>query len=104
MLDALELGRVSLWGHSDGAVIAFKIALTAPDRVDRIVTEAAHYFPIFDKKRVFAVHMGVSYVNNEKGDRVPFYAMPYIGGSDTVRASVAAGSLPWYGARPVSKK
>ncbi len=29
--------------------------------------------------------MGVSFVNNEPGDRVPFYFMPYIGGSDTVR-------------------
>jgi pimeloyl-ACP methyl ester carboxylesterase len=44
VLDALGLERVSLWGHSDGAVIAFKIALTAPERVDRIVAEAAHFF------------------------------------------------------------
>jgi pimeloyl-ACP methyl ester carboxylesterase len=44
VLDALELGRVSLWGHSDGAVIALKIALVAPDRVDRIVAEATHFF------------------------------------------------------------
>jgi outer membrane protein assembly factor BamA len=51
----------------------------------RFDAEAAHYFPIFDKKRVFALHMGLSYVNNERGDRVPFYFLPYIGGSDTVR-------------------
>src|SRR5262249_33607794 len=44
VLDALCLERVSLWGHSDGAVIAFKIALTAPGRVDRIVAEATHFF------------------------------------------------------------
>jgi outer membrane protein assembly factor BamA len=47
--------------------------------------EIAHFFPIFDKKRVFAVRLGVSYVNNEPGHRVPFYFLPYIGGSDTVR-------------------
>lgn len=51
----------------------------------RFDAEAAHFFPIFDKKRVIALRMGVSYVNNEPGDRVPFYFMPYIGGSDTVR-------------------
>jgi outer membrane protein assembly factor BamA len=47
--------------------------------------EIAHFFPIFDKKRVFALRVGVSYVNNEPGNRVPFYFLPYIGGSDTVR-------------------
>ena len=47
--------------------------------------EVAHFFPIFDKKRVFALRVGVSYVNNEPGHRVPFYFLPYIGGSDTVR-------------------
>ncbi len=47
--------------------------------------EIAHFFPIFDKKRVFALRVGVSYVNNEPGQRVPFYFLPYIGGSDTVR-------------------
>ena len=51
----------------------------------RFDAEAAHFFPIFDKKRVFALRMGVSYVNNQPGDRVPFYFLPYIGGSDTVR-------------------
>lgn len=51
----------------------------------RFDAEAAHFFPIFDKKRVFAVRLGVSYVNNDPGNRVPFYFLPYIGGSDTVR-------------------
>ena len=53
VLDALGLGRVSLWGHSDGAVIAFKIALTAPDRVDRIVAEATHFFRRKPRSREF---------------------------------------------------
>ncbi len=44
VLDALGLERVSFWGHSDGAVIALRIALIAPDRVNRIVGEAAHFF------------------------------------------------------------
>lgn len=53
VLDALELGRVSLWGHSDGAVIAFKIALAAPDRVDRIVAEASHFVRRKPRSREF---------------------------------------------------
>jgi len=51
----------------------------------RFDAEAAHFFPIFDKKRVFALRVGVSYVNNDLGNRVPFYFLPYIGGSNTVR-------------------
>jgi hypothetical protein len=47
--------------------------------------EAAHFFPIFDKKRVFALRLAVSYVNNDPGNRVPFYFLPYIGGSNSVR-------------------
>ncbi len=31
------------------------------------------------------MRIGLSYVNNETGDRVPFYFLPYVGGSDTVR-------------------
>jgi hypothetical protein len=48
--------------------------------------ETAHFFPIFDKKRVFAVRAVVSYVNNDPGNRVPFYFLPYIGGSESVRS------------------
>ena len=51
----------------------------------RFDAEAAHFFPIFDKKRVFALRVGVSYVNNDRGNRVPFYYLPYIGGSNTLR-------------------
>jgi pimeloyl-ACP methyl ester carboxylesterase len=53
VLDALGLGRVSLWGHSDGAVIAFKLALMAPNRVDRIVAEATHFFRRKPRSRGF---------------------------------------------------
>jgi Omp85 superfamily domain len=51
----------------------------------RFDAEAAYFFPIFDKKRVFALRAGVSYVNNDPGSVVPFYVLPYIGGADTVR-------------------
>jgi outer membrane protein assembly factor BamA len=51
----------------------------------RFDAEIAHFFPIFDKKRVFAVRLGLSYMNNDPDNRVPFYFLPYIGGSDTLR-------------------
>ncbi len=42
VLDALEIERAVLWGHSDGAVIAVHAALQAPDRVTGVVLEALH--------------------------------------------------------------
>lgn len=42
-MDALGLERCALWGHSDGAVIAANLALTAPERVAALVLEAIHY-------------------------------------------------------------
>ena len=53
VLDALGLGRVSLWGHSDGAVIAFRLALTMPDRVNRIIAESTHLFRRKPASRAF---------------------------------------------------
>jgi pimeloyl-ACP methyl ester carboxylesterase len=53
VLDALGLDRVSLWGHSDGAVIALKLGLTAPHRVDRIIAEATHFFRRKPRSRAF---------------------------------------------------
>jgi hypothetical protein len=48
--------------------------------------ETAHFLPIFDKKRVFALRAVVSYVNNDPANRVPFYFLPYVGGSESVRS------------------
>lgn len=42
-LDALEIDRAVLWGHSDGAVIAAKIGLAAPERVSTLILEAFHF-------------------------------------------------------------
>ena len=44
LLDALHLQRPVLWGHSDGAVIAAKIGLSAPDRVKAVILEAFHFY------------------------------------------------------------
>lgn len=42
LLDALEMPRAVLWGHSDGAVIAAICALRHPDRCRALVLEALH--------------------------------------------------------------
>src|SRR6185436_7306720 len=44
VIDALGLERPVLWGHSDGAVIALLMALSAPERLEAIVLEAAHLY------------------------------------------------------------
>jgi 3-oxoadipate enol-lactonase len=43
-LDAMNIERAYLWGHSDGAVIAAKMALAAPERFFGIILEAFHYY------------------------------------------------------------
>jgi pimeloyl-ACP methyl ester carboxylesterase len=42
-LDALGIERAVLWGHSDGAVIAAMMGLTAPERCECLLLEAFHY-------------------------------------------------------------
>jgi pimeloyl-ACP methyl ester carboxylesterase len=44
VLDALGVERAVLWGHSDGAVIAAKIGLAAPERCERLILEAFHFY------------------------------------------------------------
>jgi pimeloyl-ACP methyl ester carboxylesterase len=43
VIDALGLERATLWGHSDGAIIALLMGLSAPDRVQQVIVEAAHF-------------------------------------------------------------
>ena len=42
LLDVLGIERCTLWGHSDGAVIAVLLALRSPDRYDAVIVEAIH--------------------------------------------------------------
>src|SRR5579885_2431853 len=44
VLDGLGIERATFWGHSDGAVIAAMIGLAAPQRCDRLVLEAFHFY------------------------------------------------------------
>lgn len=51
---------------------------------NRFDAEASQFFRLIPK-HVFGVHGGISYVNNDNGHQVPFYFLPYVGGSDTLR-------------------
>src|SRR5262245_33403200 len=44
VIEALQLDRPILWGHSDGAIVALLIGLQAPDRIGGTIVEATHYF------------------------------------------------------------
>src|SRR5512143_1320458 len=43
-LDALQIDRVRVWGHSDGAIIGAIMAILAPDRVRALVFEGGHLY------------------------------------------------------------
>jgi hypothetical protein len=47
--------------------------------------EGLHAFPIFDKKRVFVARAIAYALDSPSGNAVPFYAMPTLGGSTTLR-------------------
>lgn len=53
LLDALGIERADLWGHSDGAVIALRMALAAPERFPRVVAEATHLWKRKPGSRAF---------------------------------------------------
>jgi pimeloyl-ACP methyl ester carboxylesterase len=44
VMDALGIERAVFWGHSDGAVIATMIGLSAPERCARLILEAFHFY------------------------------------------------------------
>lgn len=44
VLDTLGIERAVLWGHSDGAVIAAMIGMRAPERCERLILEAFHFY------------------------------------------------------------
>jgi hypothetical protein len=46
-----------------------------------------HFFPVFDKKRVFAFQFGLSGTSAGGGSVVPFYMQPTLGGSRMLRSA-----------------
>lgn len=59
-LDVLEIDRVRVWGHSDGAVIGAIMAITQPDRVQALVFEGGH---LYNRKTESAAQMQQVYDN-----------------------------------------
>lgn len=53
-------------------------------RVDLMLRQ---YFPIFDKKRVFALQLAMAGTDAIDGHEVPFYMQPTLGGGQTLRTS-----------------
>ena len=53
---------------------------------DAFALDAQQFLPIFDKKRVFAVRFQLQTSTAGDGQRVPFYLMPTLGGSDSLRS------------------
>lgn len=51
----------------------------------RIRGEALHAFPLFDRKRVFVLRAIGESTDSPAGNAVPFFHMPTVGGSTTVR-------------------
>jgi hypothetical protein len=59
------------------------------DRFDfrRFDLNLAQFHPLVsDKSHVISGRLGLACVNNESGQRVPFYFLPYVGGVDTIRS------------------
>ena len=52
----------------------------------RVDLHAQQFFPIFDKKRVFALQGRIITSSADDGQAVPFYLQPTLGGSSTVRS------------------
>lgn len=58
LLDVLGIARCTLWGHSDGAVIAAMIGLAAPERCGCLVLEAFHFWRAKLSSRAFFGRFG----------------------------------------------
>ena len=56
-LEALEVDRCVLWGHSDGAVIAAIMGLSHPERYPGMMLEAFHYDRLKPRSREFFTRM-----------------------------------------------
>jgi pimeloyl-ACP methyl ester carboxylesterase len=53
VIAALDLDRPMLWGHSDGAVIALRVAMAAPERIGGVIAEASHFLRCKPSSRAF---------------------------------------------------
>jgi pimeloyl-ACP methyl ester carboxylesterase len=57
LIDALDLERPVVWGHSDGAIIALLMGLAASDRLAGLIVEATHLYRSKPSSRDFFTTM-----------------------------------------------
>ena len=68
LLDALDIPRCAVWGHSNGAVIAALLAIGNPERFAGVVLEALHLDRVKPRSREFFTQMAEA--PDSFGDRV----------------------------------
>jgi outer membrane protein assembly factor BamA len=73
-------------GHYRAAWLAYDDRDFDRYSFSRFSLDASHFFPIFDKKRVFLVRGRVISSTADEGSVVPFYLRPTLGGSHSLRS------------------
>jgi pimeloyl-ACP methyl ester carboxylesterase len=53
LIEALDLPRPILWGHSDGAIVALLLGLADPAAFAGVIVEATHFFKCKPRSRAF---------------------------------------------------
>jgi len=53
LIDSLEIELPVLWGHSDGAVIAAKMAIARPEAFRGVILEAVHFYRVKPASREY---------------------------------------------------
>ena len=109
VIDALELERPILWGHSDGAIIALLLGLAAPGRLAGAIVEATHYDKYKPGSRAFfegiianpqSLGAGVaSVMAREHGDRWPHIIDMHSRTWLRIADEAAAAAEDFYGGR-----
>lgn len=92
LLDLLGIGRCTLWGHSDGAVIGTLLALRSPDRYDALIVEAIHLDRKKPASREFFLQM--THDPDSFGERVASRLEAGLG-ADHWRTIIRAGGRAW---------
>lgn len=91
LLDALDIKRTWLWGHSDGAVIALWMAVMGTERVHGVIAEATHFWRRKPASREFFETMRDT--PDQLGERVATTLQREHG--DRWRALIAMNGAAW---------
>lgn len=78
-------GNTRSGGHYTVSVGAFRGGESGAFDFNRIDVKLMQVFPIFDRKRGITLHALASRIDPVGGARVPFFLMPTVGGSESIR-------------------